>query len=86
VRAGRVPPVLRAHSQIAVVAALRIESTCVHDGEQARADRTRHAVAGGSPRARRRMRTGNQRAGCAGRSLASVGHDEGATSRCRADT
>jgi hypothetical protein len=48
VRVGRVPPVLRAHSQIAIVTALRIESTYAHNGERARADRTRHAEAGGS--------------------------------------
>src|SRR6202142_4718013 len=49
VRGGRVPRVLHAHSEIAVLGTLRIESTGAHDGEQTRADRTRHAVAGGSP-------------------------------------
>ena len=49
VRGGRVPRVLHAHSEIAVLGTLRIESTAAHDGEQTRADRTRHAVAGGSP-------------------------------------
>ena len=48
-REGRVPRVLHAHSQIAAGCTLRMESTCAHDGEQARADRTRHAEAGGSP-------------------------------------
>jgi hypothetical protein len=44
-----VPPVLQAHSGIVALCNLRIESTAAHDGEQARADRTRHAEAGGSP-------------------------------------
>jgi hypothetical protein len=47
--AGCVPPVLRAHSPMIAFCNLRIESTCARDGERARADRTRHAVAGGSP-------------------------------------
>ena len=42
------PPVLQAHSEIAAWCTLRIESTVAHDGERARADRTRHAEAGGS--------------------------------------
>ena len=46
---GRVPPVLQAHSAIVAICTLRIESTVAHDGERARADRTRHAEAGGSP-------------------------------------
>jgi hypothetical protein len=49
VRVGRVPPSLRAHSVIVAWINLRIEPTYAHDGEQARADRTRHAEAGGSP-------------------------------------
>lgn len=42
------PPALRAHSLIVALCNLRAESTVAHDGEQARADRTRHAEAGGS--------------------------------------
>ena len=48
-REGRVPPALQAHSQIVALCNLRVESTVAHDGEQARADRTRIAEAGGSP-------------------------------------
>jgi hypothetical protein len=50
VREGRVPPALQAHSHIVALCNLRSESTVAHDGEQARADRTRLAEAGGSPR------------------------------------
>jgi hypothetical protein len=46
---GRVPPALQAHSVSAALCTIRGESTEAHDGEQARADRTRHAEAGGSP-------------------------------------
>jgi len=49
VRLGRVPRVLRAHFRMIGLCNLRNESTQSHDGEQARADRTRHAEAGGSP-------------------------------------
>jgi hypothetical protein len=48
VRLGRVPRVLRAHSPMIGLCNLRIESTQSHNGEQARADRTHHAEAGGS--------------------------------------
>jgi hypothetical protein len=49
VRQGRVPPALQAHSEIVALCNLRVESTAAHDGEQARADRTRHTEASGSP-------------------------------------
>jgi hypothetical protein len=49
VRAGRVAPALQAHSQIVALCNWRVESTVAHGGEQARADRTRHAETGGSP-------------------------------------
>jgi hypothetical protein len=47
---GRVPPVLRAHSRMIGFCNLRDESAKSHNGEQARADRTRRAGASGSPR------------------------------------
>ena len=48
-REGRVPPALRARYQIVALCSTRVESTEAHAGEQARADRTRIAEAGGSP-------------------------------------
>jgi hypothetical protein len=49
VRVGRVPPALQAHSEIATLCDFRVESTAARDGEQARADRTCRAGAGGAP-------------------------------------
>ena len=45
---GRAPPALQAHLEIVALCNLRDESTVAHDGEQTRADRTRHAEASGS--------------------------------------
>ena len=57
VREGRVPPVLQAHARIVAFSTLRVESTVAHAGEQARADRTRHTEACGSPSPRLRKRS-----------------------------